>query len=99
MNGENLHAGRGIVDIFQDIQIAETFVLPDMRPYHIKKADQQLEQISVALDRNPQLKTIVEQLETHYEDRATRRKEEETPRLSPEVEKFLMEMDKRFREG
>ena len=66
---------------------------------YIKKAEQQLEQINLALDKNPQLKAIVEQLETHYESRTTRKKEEKTSRLSPEVEKFLTEMDKRFREG
>ncbi|MFC2041828.1 PAC2 family protein, partial [Chloroflexota bacterium] len=32
---------------------------------YIKKAEQQLEQINLALDKNPQLKSIVEQLETH----------------------------------
>ncbi len=66
---------------------------------YIKKAEQQMEQINLALDKNPQLKAIVEQLETHYESRTKKRKEEEPPRLSPEIEKFLMEMDKRFREG
>jgi len=67
---------------------------------YIEKAEQQREQINVALDKNPQLKAIVEQLETHYEAHTEKkRKEEETTRLSPEVEKFLREMDRRFREG
>lgn len=66
---------------------------------YIKKADEQLEQISVALDKNPQLKATIEQLETNYEARAQKRKEETTPRLSPEVERFLREMERRFREG
>ncbi len=66
---------------------------------YIEKAEQQLEQISVALEKNPQLRAIVEQLETRYEARANKKKEEETPRLSPEVEKFLTEMEKRFREN
>jgi len=72
--------------------------IPEDEAY-IRKAGKQLEQISVALDRNPQLKATIEQLETHYEARAKRKKEEETPQLSPEVERFLMEMDRRFREG
>lgn len=72
--------------------------LPTDKTY-LEKAEQQLEQINLALDKNPQLKAIVTHLETHYDARGrTRQKEEETPRLSPEVEKFLMEMDKRFRE-
>jgi hypothetical protein len=66
---------------------------------YLKKAGQQLEQINAALDRNPELKTIVKQLETHHEAQARRKEEEERHRLSPEVEKFLMEMDKRFRES
>jgi len=66
---------------------------------YIKKAERQQEQISAALEKNPQLKAIVEELETRYEARAEKKKEEETPRLSPEVEKFLSEMDRRFREG
>ena len=66
---------------------------------YIEKAAQQLEQIGVALEKNPQLKTIVEQLETRYETRFDKKKEKETSRLSPEVEKFLTEMEKRFREN
>jgi len=66
---------------------------------YIKKAEQQLEQISVSLEKNPQMKSIIEQLETRYEARANRRKEEETPQLSPEVERFLTEMERRFREN
>lgn len=66
---------------------------------YIAKAEQQLEQLSAALDKNPQLKAIVRQLETHYEARTKRRKEEKKPQLSPEVERFLTEMERRFKEG
>jgi len=66
---------------------------------YIKKAEQQLEQIGVALEKNPQLRSIVEQLERRYEARVNNKKKEETPRLSPEVEKFLTEMERRFREN
>ena len=62
------------------------------------KAKQQLEQISTELAKNPELKVIVEQLETHYDAGTRERKEEEKPQLSPEIERFLMEMDERFRE-
>ena len=65
---------------------------------YIRKAEQQLEQISAAVNKNPELKAIVEQLETRHEARTEKRKEEETPRLSPEIEDFLSEMEKRFRE-
>ncbi|MFC1958823.1 PAC2 family protein [Chloroflexota bacterium] len=66
---------------------------------YIEKAERQREQISAELNKNPQLKAIVEQLETHYEERTERKKKEERTQLSPEVEKFLSEMDRRFREG
>jgi predicted ATP-grasp superfamily ATP-dependent carboligase len=66
---------------------------------YLRKAEQQLEQIDAALDKNPQLKATIEHLETRYEARAERSKEEETPQLSPEVERFLTEMDRRFREN
>jgi len=66
---------------------------------YIKKAEQQLEQINLALDKNPQLKTTIEQLETHYQARTQSQPEEQKPELSPEVEKFLSEMEKRFREN
>ncbi len=78
--------------------LSSLYELP-MDETYIEKAEQQQEQINTALDRNPQLKAIVEQLESHYEARTERKKEEEKPRLSPEVEKFLSEMDRRFREG
>ena len=79
--------------------LASLYDLPIDATY-VQKAEQQLDQINAAVDNNPQLKAIVEQLESHYEARATRKKEEEeTPRLSTEVEKFLLEMDRRFREG
>ncbi|MBI4188593.1 MAG: PAC2 family protein [Chloroflexi bacterium] len=78
--------------------LGSLYNLPEDAEY-ARKAEQQMEQINQALEGNPQLKVIVEQLETHYEARAQRKKEEERPKLSPEIEKFLMEMDKRFREG
>ena len=78
--------------------LALLYNLP-MDEAYIEKAEQQLEQINLALDKNPQLKTIVEQLESHYEARAKRRKEERMPQLSPEVEKFITDIERRFRES
>ncbi|MFC2010727.1 hypothetical protein ACFLUR_00325 [Chloroflexota bacterium] len=65
----------------------------------VKKAEQQLEQTNPAVDKNPQMKYIIEQLETRYEARVNKRKKEEAPQLSPEVERFLTEMERRFRES
>ena len=69
------------------------------------RAQSQREQIDIALNKNPELKTVIEQLEHTYEfhsgdaggDEDEEDNEEDT-RLSPEIEQFLAEMDKRFRE-
>jgi len=66
---------------------------------YLEKAGRQQEQIDKALDINPQLKSIVKQLEIHYESQNERQEERGTTRLSPEVERFLAEMNRRFREG
>ncbi|MFC2005529.1 PAC2 family protein [Chloroflexota bacterium] len=78
--------------------LGSLYDIPEDEAY-VQKAEQQLEHLNIALNKNPQLKAIVEQLETHYEARIGGRKEEEPSRLSPEVEKFLTEMEQRFREG
>jgi uncharacterized protein YciW len=41
----------------------------------------------------------IAQLEAHYDARMATKKEEEMPQLSPEIENFLKEMEKRFRQG
>ncbi len=62
----------------------------------IRKAEQQLKQIDGVVLGNPQIKGIMAQLEAHYDDRTAKGKKEDQANLSPEVEKFLKEMDKRF---
>jgi hypothetical protein len=63
------------------------------------KAKEQLDEVNQALDKNPQLKAIVREIEANYEERLITRREEPPPHLSPEVEKFLSDMEKRFREN
>lgn len=65
---------------------------------YLSKAEQQRQQIDMAVARNPQVKAMVEQLEAYYEVRA-KGKEEGKPGISAEVEKFLKEMEKRFKGG
>ena len=65
----------------------------------VGKAEQQEREISATMDRDPQLKAIVQQLESRYDARAERRQEKGMPPLSPEIERFLREMGKRFGEG
>ncbi len=68
-----------------------------MNDNDIQKAEQQRKDIDIAVDKNPQVKAALAQLEAHYDARMVTRKEEEMPPLSPEIERFLKEMEKRFR--
>jgi len=61
-------------------------------------AQRQMEQINTALESNPQLKSVVKQLENLYDNRTENTEDLPTTELSPEVENFLAEMDRRFRE-
>ena len=70
-------------------------------PSHLVDGDRgrrQYQQIDAAIARNPQAKTLVQQLETEYDNKAKEAGEAEPPPLSPEVERFLQEMDKRMGE-
>ncbi len=72
---------------------------------NIKQADWQYEQISAQVAKNPQVQEIIGHLEAHYDARVAKKKaeaeekEEKLPTLSPEVEKFLREMERRFRKN
>ena len=63
------------------------------------RAKQQNEEISSAMNRSPEVKGLVEQLERQYEDRVRRLEEgrqEEDPQLSPEVQSFLDQLGDQF---
>ncbi len=79
-----------VLGYLYDIQVDET---------DIRKAEQQRKQIDAAVDQDMRLKSIVAQLEAHYDARTAEIEQEETPNLSPEMEKFLREMEKRFNQG
>jgi predicted ATP-grasp superfamily ATP-dependent carboligase len=64
-----------------------------------ERARQQNEEISSAMNRSPEVKGLVEQLERQYEDRVKRMAEgsqEEDPELSPDVQDFLDQLGDRF---
>ncbi len=65
----------------------------------IRHAEQQRKQIDIAVDRSAQVKRIVAELEARYDTQGAREKREEMPQLSPEIERFLREMERRFRQG
>jgi proteasome assembly chaperone (PAC2) family protein len=60
-----------------------------------RKAEEQYRKVSQAIESEPQLKQVVLHLETLYESRADKL-DKDMPRLSPEVEKFLQEIDRGF---
>ncbi len=64
-----------------------------------ERGQRQYRQIDAAVSRNPQAKNLVQQLETNYDARVQEAREEPTTTtLSPEIENFLQEMDRRFGE-
>jgi hypothetical protein len=65
----------------------------------IDKAERQSKELSEAVDKEPPLKSVIAQLESHYDARAKIEKEEEMPQLSPEVERFLQDINRRFTEN
>ena len=66
----------------------------------VEKADQQEKQTGLIaeqiMEQEPRLRLILKQLEDNYDSRINANKEE--TRLSPEVEKFLQDLEKRFRQ-
>jgi len=86
---------RGEKRLMEIISSLYDFAMPQE---DIKKANQQEEQIkSVAeqiMQQEPKYKLILEKLEESYDSRIKTEKKE--MRLSPEVEKFLLDLEKRF---
>lgn len=64
----------------------------------VEKAEGQKKEADLAVSRDPKLKAFVSQLENYYEERVTKH-EEEKKRLSPEIEGFLKEIEKRFKQN
>ena len=66
----------------------------------IEKANEQEEQVRLIaeqiIEQEPRLGNILKQLEANYDSRIKEDKKE--TRLSPEVEKFLQDLDRRFRQ-
>ncbi len=63
-----------------------------------RKAEEQYRNVSQAIESEPQLKQVVQHLETLYESHTGKLNKDMT-RLSPEVEKFLQEIDKGFNQN
>ena len=69
---------------------------PDLAP--TGKGQEQYSELDKAVERSPELKALVQRMESHYdsEEAASDREASPPAPLSPEVEQFLQEMDRRF---
>ena len=63
----------------------------------IRRAEEQRKRIDSVVESSQEVKEIVAQLAAHYDEQSGSEKDEEKSELSPEVERFLKEMDRRFR--
>ena len=88
---------RGVKRLMEVISFLYGFSLPKE---DMEKAHEQEEQVRLIaeqmLKQYPRLGEILKQLEAHY-DAGVKQDQKET-RLSPEVEKFLLDLDRRFRQ-
>lgn len=105
----NIEAMSLIVHLPQYTQLEQDYtghlrlleILCPLYNFHIElspirnKAEKQYEKFSQAMKREKQFEQLVQQLEIVYEAR-TSKSDEEIPKLSPEIEKFLGEIDKGF---
>ncbi len=63
----------------------------------IHKAERQIQDIENAVKKNHKLQSIISQLETHFDAMMSTQDRKEKPQLSSEVEQFLKEMEKKFK--
>ena len=63
-----------------------------------REGEKQYAEINLAMEREPQLKQAVQQLERYYEAKAGK-VEEKPSKLSPEIEEFLREISKHFEQN
>ena len=98
-----------IVHLPQYVQLEEDFsgaarileslrVLYDLpeRLIDDRRGRAQYEEVSSALESNPRLKEVVQQLERNYDARPASRETREEAPLAPEIERFLKEIDQGF---
>jgi predicted ATP-grasp superfamily ATP-dependent carboligase len=78
--------------------VSSMYGIPVDNDYY-EKAQHQAEEVNHVLDKNPQLKALVSELEAQYRKSPLSSSQNQQPPLSPEIENFLSDMEKRFREG
>jgi proteasome assembly chaperone (PAC2) family protein len=88
---------RGAKRLMEVISSLYGFAMPQE---DLEKANQQEEQVRLMaeqiMEQEPRLRQILKQLEDSYDSRFEKDKPE--TQLSPEVEKFLQDLERRFRQ-
>ena len=90
---EEDHAGAArLLEVLSSIYDLPTDLSPTSRGHR------QYAELNKAVERNPEIKALIQRMETQYDAEEAASGEEATPptQLSPEVERFLEEMDRRF---
>ena len=64
----------------------------------IRKADSEMESIDAAVQQDKKSRGLIAQLERQYDARVSSRKLDHEPRLSPEINNFLKEMENKFKD-
>ena len=64
----------------------------------LRRAEQQIKDIDIEVNRSHKIKEIVTHLETYYDAQSATKQKKEKPGLSPDIESFLKEMENRFRQ-
>jgi hypothetical protein len=84
----------GLVAILKALQLIYDIPVTDA---DVQRAEKQLNSIDAALQNNRKLKSMLAQLETHY-DAQSAHEDHPKPQLSGEVEDFLKEMENKFKD-
>jgi len=78
--------------------VASLYDIPVDNEYY-DKSRRQMAEIDQALSKNPQLRTIVKEMESQYGSQSPKKPGEKQTPLSPEIESFLSDMERKFKDG
>ena len=86
---------RGVARLMEILHSLYGFTMPEADADKAKEQEKQISQLAEQImQQEPRYRLALEQLENNYDSRF--KEEKEGTRLSPEVEKFLQDLDKRF---
>ncbi len=86
---------RGVARLMEILHSLYGFGMPEADADKAKEQEKQISQLAEQImQQEPRYRLALEQLENNYDSRF--KEEKEGTRLSPEVEKFLQDLDKRF---